>query len=384
MTDQGTSAAGSRGPLAGVRIVEFAGIGPGPFAAMLLADMGADIVAIDRPEPSPFRPGVVLSRGRPVVIADLKDPAVREEALSLIESADALIEGFRPGVMERLGLGPDVALQRNPKLVYGRMTGWGQTGPLADSAGHDINYIALAGALAAIGTREEPIPPLNLLGDFGGGALYMVVGLLAAIIAARQSGRGQVVDCAICDGAASLMAMCAELSAKGLWSSERRANLLDGGAPFYRTFVCADGEYVAIGALEPRFYERLCEIIGLDDPLDRDRTDPANWPALHEELEAVFKTRTREAWRQALEGTDACFAPVLTLAEAARHPHLAARRTFVDIDGVTQPAPAPRFSRTPATIRSISDAPRSLAEASSAWRVQNAGSFLPDEMGDRP
>jgi alpha-methylacyl-CoA racemase len=382
MTDQGTSAAGGRGPLAGVRIVEFAGIGPGPFAAMLLADMGADIVAIDRPEPSPFRPGVVLSRGRPVVIADLKDPAQREEALALIESADALIEGFRPGVMERLGLGPDVALQRNPKLVYSRMTGWGQTGPLADSAGHDINYIALTGALAAIGTRDEPIPPLNLVGDFGGGALYLVAGLLAAIIAARQSGQGQVVDCAICDGVASLMAICAELSAKGRWRSERRANLLDGGAPFYRTFVCADGEHVAIGALEPRFYERLCEIIGLNDPLERDRADPANWPALHERFEAVFKTRTREEWRQALEGTDACFAPVLTLAEAARHPHLAARRTFVEIEGVTQPAPAPRFSRTPATIRSIGDAPRSLGEAASAWRAQNARNIRPHEIGD--
>ncbi|HLJ69888.1 MAG TPA: CaiB/BaiF CoA-transferase family protein [Roseiarcus sp.] len=365
MDEKKTSAGCIGGPLAGVRMVEFASIGPGPFAAMLLADMGAEIIAIDRPEPSPFRPGAILSRGRPAVIADLKDPAQRDEALSLIASADALIEGFRPGVMERLGLGPDVALKRNPKLVYGRMTGWGQTGPLAGSAGHDINYIALAGALAAIGTPEQPIAPLNLLGDFGGGSLYLVAGLLAAIIAARRTGEGQVVDCAICDGAASLMAMCAEMSAAGRWRKARGANLLDGGAPFYRTYVCADGEHIAIGALEPRFYARLCALIGLDETIDRD--DPANWPALREKMAALFKTRTREEWRARLEGTDACFAPVLTLAEAARHPHLEARETFVAIDGVTQPAPAPRFSRTPAAIRAIEERPRTLAEAAAAW-----------------
>jgi alpha-methylacyl-CoA racemase len=341
---------------------------------MLLADMGADIVAIDRPEPSPFRPGAVLSRGRPVVAADLKDPARRDEALDLIEGADALIEGFRPGVMERLGLGPDVAMRRNPKLVYGRMTGWGQSGPLAESAGHDINYIALTGALAAIGTREEPVAPLNLLGDFGGGSLYLIAGLLAAIIAARQSGQGQVVDCAICDGAASLMAMCAEMSAQARWRDERRSNLLDGGAPFYRTFECADGKHIAIGALEPRFYQELCERAGFDDPLYRRRDDRANWPALHEKMEAAFRTRTREEWRVLLEGTDACFAPVLALSEAPRHPHLAARGTFVEIDGVTQPAPAPRFSRTPAAIRPVGEGPRSLAQAVSAWRKRGGES----------
>src|SRR5579872_5894095 len=230
MDEKKTSAGCIGGPLVGVRIVEFASIGPGPFAAMLLADMGAEIVAVDRPEPSPFRPGAVLSRGRPVVVADLKDPAQREQALALIETADALIEGFRPGVMERLGLGPDIALARNRRLIYGRMTGWGQSGPLADSAGHDINYIALAGALAAIGTRDAPVPPLNLLGDFGGGALYLVAGLLAALISARRTGEGQIVDCAICDGTASLMAMYAEMSAMGLWREGRRSNLLDGGA----------------------------------------------------------------------------------------------------------------------------------------------------------
>jgi alpha-methylacyl-CoA racemase len=378
MVEEKTAAIGASGPLAGVRIVEFAGIGPGPFAAMLLADMGADIVAVIRPEPSPFRPGAVLSRGRRFVVADLKDPAQRDDALSLIEGVDALIEGFRPGVMERLGLGPDVALQRNPKLVYGRMTGWGQTGPLAESAGHDINYIALAGALAAIGTREKPIQPLNLLGDFGGGALYLVAGLLAAIIAVRRTGQGQVVDCAICDGVASLMAMSAEMNAASIWRRERGGNLLDGGAPFYRTYACADGEHVAIGALEPRFYARLCEILGLDEALSTDRNDPTAWPALHERFEAIFKSRTREEWRTLLEGTDACFAPVLTLAEAAHHPHLAARQTFLQIDGVLQPAPAPRFSHTPAQVRAIEDGVMTLQEAAAMWRKRTP---LPQEEG---
>src|SRR5579863_2883692 len=325
------------GPLAGLKIVEFAGIGPSPFAAMLLADMGADIIAIDRPEPGPFQAGPVLSRGRPKVAADLKDRGQREAALDLIAEADALVEGFRPGVMERLGLGPDVALSRNPRLVYGRMTGWGQTGPLAGAAGHDINYIALTGALAAIGPRQRPLPPHNLLGDFGGGALYLVVGLLAAIISARRTGEGQIVDCAICDGTASLMAMYAEMSAMGLWREGRRSNLLDGGAPFYRTFECADGEHIAIGALEPQFYHRLCELAGLDDPLYRERDDRTNWPALHEKMEAAFRAKTREEWRSILEGTDACFAPVLSMSEAALHPHMAARETFVEIEGVTQP-----------------------------------------------
>ena len=369
MNDQATLATNAQGPLAGVRIVEFASIGPGPFAAMLLADMGADIVAIDRPDPGPFRSGAVLSRGRPVVVADLKDATQRDEALALLDHADALIEGFRPGVMERLGLGPDVVLGRNAKLVYGRMTGWGQTGPLADSAGHDINYIALSGALAAIGPREEPMPPLNLLGDFGGGALYLIAGLLAAIIAARQSGKGQVVDCAICDGAASLMAMFSEMTAKGRWRDERRANLLDGGAPFYRTFLCADGNHIAIGALEPRFYQTLCELAGFNDAIFQTRENPAHWPTLHQKMEAVFKTRTRDEWRALLEGTDACFAPVLTLSEAPHHPHLAARQTFTEVDGLTQPAPAPRFSRTPSSIRAVVSAPGSLAEAASKWRA---------------
>ena len=356
------------GPLAGVRIIEFASIGPGPFAAMLLADMGAEIIAIERPGPSHFPRGPVLSRSRSFILADLKDPARRDDILDLIESADALIEGFRPGVMERLGLGPEAALHRNPKLVYGRMTGWGQDGPLAPSAGHDINYIAVTGALSAIGGANEPIAPLNLLGDFGGGALYLVAGLLAAIISARRTGEGQIVDCAICDGTASLMAMYAEMSAMGLWREGRRSNLLDGGAPFYRTFECADGEHIAIGALEPQFYRRLCELAGLDDPLYRERDDRTNWPALHEKMEAAFRAKTREEWRSILEGTDACFAPVLSMSEAALHPHMAARETFVEIEGVTQPAPAPRFSRTPAAIRTVENGPQSLAEAIAAWR----------------
>jgi alpha-methylacyl-CoA racemase len=371
------AAAGSGGPLAGVRIVEFVGIGPGPFAAMLLADMGAEIVALIRPEPSPFRPGPVLSRGRPFVVADLKDPAQREAALLLVEGADALIEGFRPGVMERLGLGPEVALARNPKLVYGRMTGWGQTGPLADSAGHDINYIALAGALAAIGTPATPIPPLNLLGDFGGGALYLVAGLLAALLSAQRTGQGQVVDCAITDGVASLMAMEADMRTVGLWRDGRGGNLLDGGAPFYRTYLCADGEHIAIGALEPRFFAQLCALIGLDDPLVAKRDDPGHWPPLSEKFAAIFRTRTRQEWCALLEGTDACFAPVLTSAEAARHPHLKARRTFVEIDGVVQPAPAPRFSRTPGAIGTTRRGLQTLDEAAAAWRT----SPLPEEEG---
>jgi alpha-methylacyl-CoA racemase len=378
MEDTKTTAA-TGGPLAGLRIVEFVGIGPAPFASMLLADMGAEIVAIIRPEPSPFRPGQVLSRGRSFVVADLKDAAQRDAALTLIDQADALIEGFRPGVMERLGLGPDIALKRNPRLAYGRMTGWGQTGPLADSAGHDINYIALSGALAAIGTSETPIPPLNLIGDFGGGALYLVAGLLAAIFAAQRTGQGQVVDCAISDGVASLMAMEAEMRAAGLSGAQRGGNLLDGGAPFYRTYVCADGEHIAIGALEPRFFARLCELIGLDDPLVAERDDPTHWPLLTEKFATIFKTRTRAEWRALLEGTDACFAPVLSLAEAALHPHLKARETFVTIDGVLQPAPAPRFLRTPAAIRAAQGGPQTLDEAAAVWRE---GIFPPASKGD--
>ena len=324
------------GPLAGLRIVEFAGIGPGPFAAMLLADMGAEILRIDRPGGADPYSKHVLTRGRRTVIANLKDPAEVERVLTLLGSADALIEGARPGVMERLGLGPDIVLKRNPRLVYGRMTGWGQSGPLAKAAGHDLNYIAITGALAAIGPKAGPVPPLNLVGDFGGGALYLVMGMLAAMLSARETGQGQVVDCAICDGAASMMAMFSDLSAQGRWSGGREANLLDGGAPFYRTYECADGKHVSIGALEPQFYALLRDLAGLDGP-EFDRDDELVWPALHHRLEAVFRARTQAEWCALLEGSDACFAPVLSLAEAPDHPHLKARGTFITIDGVVQP-----------------------------------------------
>jgi len=357
MNDKTTARSDARptagGPLRGLRVVEFAGIGPGPFAAMLLADMGADIVRVDRPGFSGADPRDITVRGRRIVALDLKQPEHLEAVLALIDRADALIEGFRPGVMERLGLGPDRVLARNPRLVFGRITGWGQEGPLAQAAGHDINYIALPGALAAIGPREgNPVPPLNLVGDYGGGALYLAVGVLAAVIEARASGRGQVVDAAMCDGAASMLSIFFTLRARRMWQDRRGENLLDGGAPFYRTYECADGRHVAIGALEPQFYDTLCALAGFEDPAFRERNDKAKWPALADRMEAVFKTRTRAEWCAILEGSDACFAPVLTMGEAPSHPHLVARQTFVERDGVVQPAPAPRFSRTPSAIQS--------------------------------
>jgi alpha-methylacyl-CoA racemase len=358
------------GPLAGVRAVEFAGIGPAPFAAMLLADMGADVVRIDRPNFSGADSRDITLRGRRVVAADLKNRGQREAVLGLLECADLLIEGFRPGVMERLGLGPEAVWARNPRLVYGRVTGWGQTGPLAAAAGHDINYIALTGALAAIGPKAgDPLPPLNLVGDYGGGALYLVVGVLAAVIEARATGRGQVVDAAMCDGAASMLSIFFTLRARAQWQDERGANLLDGGAPFYRTYACADGGHVAVGALEPQFYETLCALAGLDGGAGGDRTDKAAWPSLTAKMEAMFRLKTRAEWCAILEGTDACFAPVLTMSEAPSHPHLAARQTFTERGGVVQPAPAPRFSRTPSAIQSPpAAAPSSIADIIAAWQ----------------
>jgi alpha-methylacyl-CoA racemase len=284
------------------------------------------------------------------VALDLKSPAAIEACLRLMQGADAVFEGFRPGVMERLGLGPDVALERNPKLVYGRMTGWGQTGPLAKAAGHDMNYIAISGALGAIGTRDKPIPPLNLVGDFGGGALYLAFGLLAGVIHARSSGQGQVVDCAMTDGAASLMAMFYGFKAAGMWKEGRRANLLDGGAHFYDTYQCADGGWIAIGSIEPQFYALLLEKTGISDPDFKAQMDRSAWPTLRERLAKVIADKTRDEWCEIMQGTDVCFAPVLDLDEAPRHPHNVARRTFVDPGGVTQPAPAPRFSATPGAI----------------------------------
>ena len=339
------------GPLSGLKIVEFAGIGPGPFCGMLLSDLGADVVRIDRKGSGRASPADVTSRGRRSIALDLKSPDSIEACLKLFESADAVFEGFRPGVMERLGLGPDVALKRNPKLVFGRMTGWGQFGPYAQAAGHDMNYIAITGALHAIGTKEKPIPPLNLVGDFGGGALYLAFGLLAGVIHARASGQGQVIDCAMSDGAASLMAMFYGFKGAGAWKDERRTNLLDGGAHFYDTYQCSDGKWVSIGSIEPQFYALLMEKTGITDPAFANQMSRKDWPELQAKLAAVMATKTQKEWCDLMEGTDVCFAPVLDLDEAPKHAHNVARQTFVEIEGVVQPAPAPRFSATPGAIQ---------------------------------
>ena len=340
------------GPLDGVKVLEFAGIGPGPFCGMLLSDLGADVVRIDRKGAGRGAKSDITARGRRSVALDLKTPQAVEACLKLMEQADAVFEGFRPGVMERLGLGPDVALKRNPKLVYGRMTGWGQFGPYAKAAGHDMNYIAITGALHAIGTTDKPVPPLNLVGDFGGGALYLAFGLLAGVIQARATGTGQVVDCAMSDGAASLMAMFYGFKAAGMWRDERRSNMLDGGAHFYDTYQCSDGQWVSIGSIEPQFYALLLEKTGITDPAFQAQHDRDAWPSLRGKLAEVIATKTREEWTEIMGGTDVCFAPVLTLEEAPKHPHNVARQTFLDIDGVIQPAPAPRFSATPGAIQS--------------------------------
>ena len=340
-----------QGPLSGLKIVEFAGIGPGPFCGMLLSDLGADVVRVDRKGPARGSPADVTARGRRSVALDLKQPQSIEACLKLMEQADGVIEGFRPGVMERLGLGPEVALARNPRLVYGRMTGWGQFGPYAKAAGHDMNYIAITGALDAIGTTEKPVPPLNLVGDFGGGALYLAFGLLAGVIHARQSGEGQVIDCAMSDGAASLMAMFYGFKAGGMWNEGRRSNLLDGGAHFYDTYQCSDGGWISIGSIEPQFYLLLLEKTGITDPQFQHQMSQEEWPELHDKLAAVIATKTRDEWCALMDGTDVCFAPVLSMEEAPSHPHNAARQTFVEVAGVVQPAPAPRFSATPGKIQ---------------------------------
>jgi alpha-methylacyl-CoA racemase len=359
------SAVSTSGPLANYRIVEFAGIGPGPFACMMLADMGAEVITLDRIGAKKNLKSVA-GRGRKVVELDLKDEAAIGQVLDLLANADALVEGFRPGVMERLGLGPDVVQARNPRLVYGRMTGWGQDGPLALAAGHDINYISVTGALAAIGGKDKPVPPLNLVGDFGGGALYLVVGVLAALLEAKKSGKGQVVDAAMCDGAASLMSFFFDMAASGRWSDQRESNFLDGGAHFYGVYECSCGHFISIGSIEPQFYTLLREHAGLsDDDFDR-QMDPKAWPALKAKLTEVFKTRTREDWCQLMEGTDVCFAPILTMKEAPDHPHMAAREIFVTRHGVTQPAPAPRFSRTPSAIRDAAKV--EIADVMSEWQ----------------
>ena len=342
----------ARGPLAGLRVVEFAGLGPAPFACMLLSDMGADVVTVERMGKKLGDSTDITGRGRTVVQADLKSPASREEVLSLVDRADVLIEGFRPGVMERLGLGPDEVAARNPQLVYGRMSGWGQQGPLSQAAGHDINYIALTGALHAIGPAGgAPVPPLNLLGDYGGGSLYLVVGILAALHEAQRSGRGQVVDAAITDGVLSLMSFAVASAMRGNFSEQRGGNMLDGGAPYYGVYETADGRHVSIGPIEPQFYADLCERLSVEHSLRDAQKDKTRWPALRAEFERIFRSRTRDEWTAALEGSDACFAPVLALSEVAAHPHNAARQAFVDVAGVKHPAPAPRFSRTPSGIQ---------------------------------
>lgn len=340
-----------KGPLSGLKVVEFAGIGPGPFCGMLLSDLGADVVRIDRKGQGRASPADITARGRRSIGLDLKNPASIETCLKLMESADAVFEGFRPGVMERLGLGPDVALKRNPKLVYGRMTGWGQFGPYANAAGHDMNYIAITGALHAIGTNDKPIPPLNLVGDFGGGALYLAFGLLAGVLNARQTGQGQVIDCAMSDGAASLMAMFYGFKASGMWKEERRANLLDGGAHFYDTYQCADGKWISIGSIEPQFYALLLEKTGINDPAFAAQMDRGSWNDLRDKLAHVIAQKTQAEWCEIMDATDVCFAPVLDLDAAPKHPHNVARQTFVELGGVVQPALAPRFSATPGEIQ---------------------------------
>ncbi|MFP5069809.1 CaiB/BaiF CoA transferase family protein [Pseudonocardia nantongensis] len=341
-----------RGPLAGLKVIELAGIGPGPHAAMVLGDLGADVVRIDRPSggldlgaddvPDP------TVRGRRTVTADLKDPAGRETVLRLAEKADVLLEGYRPGVTERLGVGPDDCHARNPRLVYGRMTGWGQDGPMAPRAGHDINYISLTGALHAIGrSGERPVPPLNLVGDFGGGSMLLVIGVLAALWEARSSGQGQVVDAAMVDGVSVLGQMVWGFLAQDAWVDERDSNLLDGHAPFYDTYACADGGHMAVGALEPQFYAQLLAGLGIAEDELGNQYDRGGWPKMRDRFTEVFASRPRDEWAEVFDGTDACTTPVLSYGEAAEHPHLAARNTIVTADGVRQAAPAPRFSRTP-------------------------------------
>lgn len=342
------------GPLQGVKILEIGGIGPSPFCGMMLSDMGADVIRVEKQgQFKRVNPRYdVLTRNRRSLMVDLKNPAGIDVVLRMIEQVDALQEGFRPGVMEQLGLGPEVCLQRNARIVYGRMTGWGQQGPLSRAAGHDINYIALSGALHGIGRPgEKPVVPLNLIGDFGGGGMLLAFGMVCALFESRQSGKGQVVDAAILDGAASLMAMIYGLRASGLWSDSRGRNLLDGGAHFYDTYETKDGKYISIGSVEPAFYSTLRRLAGLTDPDFDQQMDSRKWPALKEKLEKVFKTKTRDAWCKLMEGSDACFAPVLTTGEAAEHPHNRHRNTFIESDGLLQQSPAPRFSRTRPEIR---------------------------------
>lgn len=339
-----------QGPLTGIKVLEFIGLGPAPHCAMLLADLGADVVRIERAGGNGW-PNPIQDRGRRIVELDIRTEAGRSRCLELAAKADVLIEGYRPGVMERLGLGPDALQALNPGLIYGRVTGWGQTGPLAQAAGHDINYIALAGALASMGTSGPPLPPLNLVGDYGGGSMLLAFGILAALVERQSSGTGQVIDAAIVDGVSSLMSLFTGLAASGSISMERDRNLIGGAAPYYRSYACSDGRYVALGALEPKFFAELLEKLGMDSGLQELQNVTTSWPKIEAEFTRIFATRTQAEWCASLESTDACFAPVLTLSEAPEHPHMQARETYVQVDGQSQPAPVPKFSRTPGAAR---------------------------------
>ena len=367
------------GPLTGIRVVEMAGIGPGPFTAMMLSDLGAEVIRVDRLS----HKGVghranVLNRGRKSIAVDLKNPRGVETTLRLIEQADVVLEGFRPGVMERLGLGPEKCLSVNPRLIFGRMTGWGQTGPLSQAAGHDINYISIAGALGAMGYADRPpAPPLNLVGDFGGGAMYLLTGILAALVERATSEQGQIIDAAMSDGTASLLSPFFGLMAMNMWTTDRFSNRLDGGAFYYGSYECSDGRYISIGSLEPQFYALFLEKAEITDPEFQEQLDEAAWPAKREKLTQLFKTKTRQQWCDIMEGTDVCFAPVLDLKEAPNHPHNIDRKTFVELDGVVQPAPAPRFSRTQGEIQGpAAMAGEHTREVLSAWN------FSDQEIGE--
>lgn len=373
----------STGPLAGLRVVEFTGIGPGPHCAMLLADLGAEVIRIDRAGGNGWS-NPIIDRGRASICVDIRSDEGRAICLDATDNADVLIEGYRPGAMERLGLGPEVILARNPRLIYGRMTGWGQEGPLAKAAGHDINYIALTGALAAMGRPGQPaVPPLNLVGDFGGGSLYLAFGIMAALWERQSSGKGQVVDAAIVDGVTSLMAMFAGLMPSGAISLERDKNLLGGAAPFYRTYICADGKEIAVGPLEPKFYAEFIELIGATDALAGMQNDVATWEERSDFLAELLQSRPAHEWQSLLEGTDACVVPVLTLDEVRDHPHMKARGVYIEKDGVLHSAPAPRFSRTPGAIGTERDGLEVLAEWTSSSPQRSAATETPPFRSER-
>ena len=368
------------GPLKGIKVVELAGIGPGPHAAMLLADLGADVVRIEKPggaASAGSRETDLLTRGRPSIAMDLKDPAAVATVLDLVERADVFLEGMRPGAAERLGLGPEQCLERNPRLVYGRMTGWGQDGPLAHTAGHDMNYIGISGSLHGLGqSPERPMFPSNLLGDFGGGSTYLVIGVLAALLEARVSGQGPVVDAAIVDGSAHLNAMLASMIAGGGWREQRAVNLLDGGMPFYDVYETSDGRHMAVGSLEPKFYDELVKGLDLTGELP-DRYDFARHGELRDAIAARFRERTQAEWAEVFDGTDACCTPILPLTEAAEHPHVKARETYVSRDGILQPAPAPRFSRTAPTLSTGPSVPGGQSRAAlEAWGIENVDALI--------